>query len=362
MAETLHVFDFLDAPHEAAVASVCVVYGDELFLKRLAVRELVSMILGGEEEDVPFSTYDGASAEWGSVLDELSTASLFGPDKRLVVIEDGDRFVSTYRSELEDYFAAPRSKSVLVLETGAWTKTTRLAKATVKSGLPIECRAPEVSRGRSKKVDLVAIAKWLNARAKKEHDFTLKKGAADRLLDLVGVEFGMLDNALAKLALHAGPKGAADGDMVIDIVGGWQTKTAWEMIDAASMGSAAEAMLQLDRLIQDGQRPHALYGQIAWSLRRFSTAGQIYLKNLRDNRRISLPAALEKAGFNKWPQGALAKAESSMKQIGRDRVANLLSLLVETDLAMKSTHSDDVRARLALEKLFLALARRPNVA
>jgi DNA polymerase-3 subunit delta len=162
---------------------------------------------------------------------------------------------------------------------------------------------------------------------------------------------------LAKLALFAGPGGTVTPEMVRDVVGGWKTKTAWELTDAAADGDAAEALRQLDHLLQSGEHPVALLAQFSWSLRRYAAATRIYEQAEREGRRTPLSEALLEAGFRKWPQDALPRAEKQLRQLGRQRALSLYTWLLETDLALKGTHSQEDRARFALEKLFVRMAK-----
>ena len=146
--------------------------------------------------------------------------------------------------------------------------------------------------------------------------------------------------------------------MVRDIIGGWRTKTIWDLLEAACDGEAGEALLQLERLLQAGENPLALLAQMAWSLRRFAVATRYFQYAERKGRRGSLQAALEYAGFRKWPKDALANAERQLKQLGRDRAGQMLRWILEADLALKGSHSTPDRARLVLEKLIVQMAKR----
>jgi DNA polymerase III subunit delta len=244
-----------------------------------------------------------------------------------------------------------------VLEVNNWLGTTRLYKALDKSGLQIECRAPQKSEGKRKQPDERRIAEWLIAWADTRHDAKLTRPAAQLLMELAGPEFGLMDQELAKLALFAGLGGTIKPELVRDVVGGWKTKTIWELLDAACDGKAAEALLQLDRLLQSTE-PQGLFGQISWSLRRFAAATRIFERAEGDGRRMPLRAALEQAGFRPWPKQALENAERQLKQMGRDRAGRIYQWLLEADLALKGSHSTSHRARLVLEQLILRLAQR----
>jgi DNA polymerase III subunit delta len=354
MSNTIHAFDFLAKPPET-VPPVVVLFGTESFLIRLVLRSLRHTVVG--DDDAPFTTLEGAATEWRDVIDELSTMSLFGGDRRLVIVEAAGPFVTKERSRLESYVEKPRSSGVLILDVDSWASNTRLYKAVDKTGLQVDCRAPEKAAGKRKVLDEARLCKWLIGWTKKEHNAKLETIAAEQLLEIIGPEFGLLDQELAKLALFAGQGGKIDVQMVRDVVGGWRTQTIWELLDAAADGDAGEALKQLDRLLQAGEHPVALFGQISWSLRRFAAATRIYQEAERMKRRIQLRDALIQAGIPHWNKKGLQRAESQLKQLGRGRAGSIYKWLLETDLALKGSHSSPHRARFALEQLFLRMAK-----
>lgn len=367
MSNTIHAFDFLAAPAKVSPQPTIVLFGPERFLKQLTVQQLLPKLLGAAANEIPIASFDGATALWRDVSAELSTISLFGGGTRVAIVDDADAFISANREKLEDYVAKPRKGSVLLLLADAWRSDTRLAKALATTGLQIECRPPEIARGKSKVLDEPRVCKWLQFRAKSFHQVTLSTQAAQAMLDLVGPEFAMLEQDLAKLALFANAGQEIAPLMVHEIVGGWRTKTAWELIDAAVLGQTGEAMKQLDALLSSGQDPIALMGAIHWSLRRFATAARIIRQSEKLGRACSVSNALTQAGFRSWPTGAMETAERQLVQLGRERSRKLYRWLLETDKSMKSTHSTPDRARLTLELLITKMSqelsprRRPTL-
>ena len=356
MANTLYAFDFLDSP-PADIPPVVVSFGSEAFLKRLVRDRLREIVLGADHE-APFATFEGENVEWRDVSDEIATVSLFGSQfRRLVFVQDADKFVTAFRAELENYLGKPRRRGVLILEVGTWASSTRLYKSVDKSGLQIDCRLPQKTVGRRAETDDTLLCKWLIAWCKSQHKTQLEPAAAKLLLELNEIELGRLDQELAKLALFAGTAGKITAEIVRDVIGGWRAKTVWEMIDAAADGNAVEALQQLDHALGSGEHPQALFGQISWSLRRFAVATRFYQMAERRGQRVSLRDALQQGGFRPWPADALTNAERQLKQLGRDRAGQILKWLLEADLAMKGSHSAPDRARWVLERLFLRLAK-----
>jgi len=362
MSTTRHVFDFLGDSGKLPNVSTCVLFGPELFLKRLALTELRHRLLASERQsdDVPVSTYDGDEAVWRDVADELSTLSLFGGGgRRVVIVDDADKFVTRYRDKLEDFAAKSHKSSVLVLVVDTWAATTKLYKEVDKTGFQIECRPPMVGKkgSKDKEPDESRICEWLIGRTATTHDAILNRDAARILLDLVGPEFGLLDQELAKLSVSVGRGGKITPQVVRDLAGGWRTKTTWDLIDAAVSGNTAEALHELDQLLQAGQEPIALMGAVGWSLRRFNAATRIYEQAERQGNGMSVSAALAEGGISRYAP-IMEKAERQLKQIGRQRAARFYRWLLDIDLALKGSHSSAPRARWQLEQLIVRLSRQ----
>jgi DNA polymerase-3 subunit delta len=351
---TAHVFDLLDSPIATAPTGVCAVFGGERFLKKLAVDFLVREI-GGADEDFAASQYDSDTAEWADVHDELSTRTLFGGDgPRIVVVDHADKFVKDNRDRLEDYVGASSDTGLLILIVESWASNTKLFKKIDKSGLQVRCDAPTKS-ARSKQRDEKKTADWLVDRANSVYEFKLPVGGAQMLIELTDCEFGRMDQELQKLALYA-EQGKIDPAIIKQVVGGWRTRTMWEAIDAAAEGEAGRALELLDQLLRSGEHPLALFGQLSWSLRRYATATEIVMRQLRNGKKANLPGAVQEAGFRAWG-GEIDAAQSRIRQLGRDRAGQMLDWLLEADLALKRSHSKEGRGRMVLEKLFVKMAK-----
>jgi DNA polymerase-3 subunit delta len=197
------------------------------------------------------------------------------------------------------------------------------------------------------------LKSWLVKRAKADHNVKLDAAAADALLELVPPEIGILVQEVAKLSLMAGENKIIDVDLVRENVGGWRARAAWDLVDAAADGRAADALLQLDRLIASGEKPQGLLPQIASSLRRFATAMELIEYAETDKRRLPAREALAQAGVLPFK---LNDAERQLRQIGRVRARQLTGWLLAADLAMKSYNSSDDRARTELERIIVRLS------
>ena len=354
MAGTLHVFDLADCPLDS-ITGVCPVFGGERFLKKFAVDFLLRS-MAGDEADFSATQYDGDNVRWADVHDELATRSLFGSDgPRIVVVDHADKFVKENRERLEDYVASKSAAGLLILIIDTWPSNTRLYKKVNQSGFQIRCEAPTKS-AKSKKRDEKKVCDWLVARAKSEYEFELPASGAQTLVELTDCDFGRMDQELQKLALYADKKGKVTQATIKQVVGGWRARTMWEAIDFAADGDAGRALELLGQLLRSGEHPLALFGQLSWSLRRYATATEIVMRQLRNGRKPNLPNAVKEAGFRAWG-GELEASQARIRQLGRHRAGLMLDWLLEADLALKRSHSKPDRGRLVLEMLFVKMAK-----
>lgn len=353
----IHAFDLLDAKTKTCVLprGLVAVQGPDRFLRREVIRTLSNQWLG-DAADFPLSRLQGKEATWRDVHDQVCTPSLFGPPLGAAVVEDADEFVKKWRSQLEAYAENCPARSVLVLDVDSWPANTRLHRIVGEHGASIRCCPPETAnRGQ---IDRNRLAKWLEQRAKNQHGVELPSKGAALLLDLAGLECGRLDQELAKLAVWGDGRGQVTLEDVQQAVGGWRAQTTWDMLDAACQGNAPDALRQLDRLLQAGEAEMAIFGSMSWSLRRFAAATRRVQEAELGGKKVKLTDMLLKAGFKNWPVGALERASHQLMQIGRVRGGKLYQRLLETDVALKGTHSQQDRARAALELLIFELAQQ----
>jgi DNA polymerase-3 subunit delta len=353
---TLHGLDFLETP-ELPSAPLCVLHGTEPFLKQQVWQKIRQLAFGDEFAQVPIATLSDPETPWRDVLDELSTAPLFGGPTRLVFFESADQFVTEQRDQLEAYVASPSKSSMLVLDVATWPSNTRLARWAASHGLAIACRLPEIKRGNNKPVtDRNRLLSWIVQWARTSQSLDCSRDAAKGILDLVGDDLGLIDQELAKLAVTIHPATRVTVEQVRQVVGGWRMQTIWQLVEAACDCNGAAALGHLDRLIKGRQDPMALFGAWAWSLRRVAAAHRLREQRARAGKSVRPNEALEVAGFKNYEW---QRAERLLRRLGSQRAGALYRKLAVADLKLKRTHSSESRARWVLEELILDLTASP---
>jgi DNA polymerase III subunit delta len=349
---TVHAFEFLESPAASVKGQLIVLFGNDRFLQVLARQKLVG-ILASDEAEFDVNVFDGETVQWRDVADSLHTASLFSQGNRLTVIDNGEHFAAANRVQLEEFLDHPPKDGVLVLVVSTWAASTRLYKKLEKEGCQVHCGEPQIRSGSGKSRDSAGICKWIVKRASQVHQLALTQTLARQLMEIVEWNTGRAEQEMAKLSLFGQQ---VDESTLRAVCGGWKVQSVWDAAMAATQGKTGEALQHLANLIQSGEHPLALYGQLSWSLRRFGRLWEISTRQMRQGTRVDLSANLARAGFRNW-SGEMAAAESSATQLSRVRVRRFYEWLLETDLALKGTHSDPSRARFALERLFFRMAR-----
>jgi len=335
--------DYLGDAGKFEIPAVCVVFGKDSFLKYHVIRALRNRILKDGDAEFSLSRFEGTTAEIKQVLSEVSTRAMFGDDRRLVWIEDADSFLTRYRDLLENYIDKPSPSGVLLLELDGFPSNTKLYKKLVDVGLIVDCAPPAEKE----------VPKWVVRWAKQHHKTPCDGDAASMLVDFVGPELGLLDQELAKLSLYVPPKGTITAEIVRQNVGAQRTRKLYEMLNLALSGKAADAIRELDKLLllDKESSPIGILAYLSKALRQLGAATQLYLSGEKAGKRISVTAALEAVGVEKF---RLAQSEQQLALLGRRRGSMLLQWLLQADLDMKGASRSD--PRLILETLLIRIA------
>jgi DNA polymerase-3 subunit delta len=338
LPQPMHATAFLKSRDTTEIPPIAVLHGGERHLKHAVLEALRARVLG-ETGDIGFTRFGGKETDALTVFDELRTISMWG-DRRLVLVDDAEDFVSKNRTSLEKYLDKPARKSVLLLDVKTWPKTTRLAKLVAKMGLEVECK--ELSAG--------DLTRWLCEAAQEQHGKQLSRDAASLMVQLAGTDLGLLDSELAKLAAYVGESGRIEVDAVRTLVGGWKAETTWTMLDALRDGRINTALGCLDKLLIAGEAPQRILGGIQFVFRRLAQATQIA------SRGVPLKNALRQAGV--FPRD-LDSSEAYLRRIGRNRAEQIFHLLLSADGGLKG--NSRTPERVQLEMLLIELGGRSRL-
>ncbi len=337
----IQAFEFLERQKSEQVPPNVACFGSDDFLRRRAIKKTIQLC---DFDESTVRVFEGEESEWRDVHDELATRSLFDAGgRRLVVVRGADKFVTRNRDAIERWVNQPAEDSTLVLEVQTLPSNTILYKSIGKQGWLISCSS---QMGKE-------LSDWVGHWAKTRFKLQLTSEQKHWIVDRIGPICGLIDCELAKLALFADNQGHVSNERAHELVGGWRTKTVWELADAVAEGHISAALEAIDKLILAGQSVVGLSAQLSWSLRRYGVAAQTVEQFERMGEKRPLTQALERAGFKTFE---IAKAGERLRRIGRPRAKEMLTWLVELEQQLKGSHSQEDRARFALESLLMRLS------
>ena len=285
--------------------------GADPFLQLQKQREILDQ-LPPQTQRVDF---DGERAELADVLDELRSFAMFGGTKA-VLVRSADAFLTRFRSQLEDYVAAPSDSAVLILRFETLPSNQRIYKAIAKVGQIENCAPPK------------DLSRWAIEHAKSAHRVTIAADAAADLVELVGPDLGRLDTELAKLAICAQGGKITAGDVAGGVAFA-RERQMWDMTNELACGRTAEALRKWRQLVQLDNS--AEFRAVTWL--------GMWLENVRKaiamKRGGMQPFAIAQQ-LRIWPREIQGPFFQTADALGTAGAARATDLLADIDLRSKS--------------------------
>lgn len=304
-------------------ATVYALVGSDVFLQQKVLSEVLSRL----GSDVQRADVDGTTAEAVQVFDELRSFAMFG-GSRVVVVRDGDEFISRHRPALEAYLESPGAPgtNVLVLRCASLPKNQRVYKLIDKVGRIVSCEPPSARD----------LPRWVIGHGQKAHSLTVTRDAAALLADCIGNDLGSLDNELAKLFLQTGD-GRVSAELIAGGVAFRREQEMWRMTDALAAGRPEEALrIWRQLLATDSSAEFRAVTWLAIWLER--SLGAL---RLADQGRNAFAIARE---LSIWPAGNAEPLLRTARELGVTRLRRATDQLAEMDYRSKRGLGEATRA------------------
>ncbi|MFQ5462595.1 MAG: DNA polymerase III subunit delta [Phycisphaerae bacterium] len=264
-------------PADNTPKTVYAVVGKDMLLRSEALAAILRACAPGGATgagaDVTRVDCASGDVELADVLDDVRTLSLLG-ERRVVVVDNADAFISAHRKALEKYCSAPVATGTLIFVCNSFPKNQNLYKIIARIGGAVECPPPNPS----------AIVPWIVRRAKHKYEKRLAADAAQRLRACVGDTLSLLDAELAKLASFVGGRDTIEPADIEALVGQHREEKVFAIVDAVLEGDAPAAMKQWDQVLAtDLAAPGRAVGGLAYGVRQwvearraFESGGNLY--------------------------------------------------------------------------------------
>jgi DNA polymerase III subunit delta len=312
---------------------IYVITGKETSLVNAQCEKLLDELVTPQQRATGLLNADADLITITEVLDELRTLP-FLTDKRIVCIKDADDFISNNRQLLENYFDNPSPTGILVLTTGSFPATTKLAKKLSKVGKLINVTTPKACE----------LPDRVIGYAREAHDKTINKITAEFLIELAGDGLSQLYAEIDKLALFVHPQKVITTDHIESLIGHNRLFNTFNVIDASLNGNTAQAIDRLRRMFDaDKTAEYTFVGAFAFHFRRMFNAKALLDKGHNPGQ---VAGELKIWGNKNAFFAQLRKV--TLKQIGDN-----LQYLAEIDYAIKTGQA---KPQVAAEQLVFKLA------
>jgi len=306
---------------------VYLLVGEEQFLRHKGRNLIHDVIVGSHGGSVSvFCPEDPVEA----VLAELRGDSLFA-SRRMVEVVQADAFLRDHGDAVVRYLERPSAKAVLVLDALKVDGRTRLPAAVRAAGMVVEC--PLVYENK--------LADWIRQEARRR-GCKIAAAAVSLLVDEVGNSLYALSGEIDKLITYAGDRKTIEPSDVAQLTGHTRSWIVWSLTDALARRDVASALRILENLLQEDDRAGiAIVGSLNWQISRL-WQGRCVLDGggSRDDLVSKLHVDYRKA----------EAIEEQARKFGREDLPRLSRLLLETDIALKTSQ---VPAKAVLERFLV---------
>ena len=312
-------------------------HGPDDFSRAEKITELKAALGDPSVAELNISNLNGQGLTLSDIRRDAD-AMPFLASRRLVIVTGYLNYIADKKAE----------QQALIDYLGHFSPTTDLVLAeteSLPSQHPVLKAAAAVNAAivHFGELDRHNLQPWLIKRAQ-EHGATIEPGAAEMLGRLVGSELRALDNELEKLALYVAgqrPISRADVELLVPYT---EEAEQFGMSNALGQRNARRAYDQLRKELDEGKSPMAILGSITAQIR-----GLLEVKDMAE-RGLSAQEIARAKGWKSDYAAKMRLREAANFSIAR--LEQILEMLLETDLAIKTGRMDQL---LALDTLIAQL-------
>jgi len=317
--------------------------GTEQHLRDKALRSLEAALLDPAVRDFNLASFSAASGRLEDALGLARQYPMISP-RRVVIIQDFESIADEQQLELlKSYLTTPAETSVVVFVTAGMDNRRNIATMLRKACQVVQFRP----------LDDQQATQWVREYAA-QADCAIDPGAASWLVATVGVDLTRLAGEMEKLINYTRASGGSRATITreeIDLLVRYSREHSnFELTDALIAGDRPRALRLLDRLYTNSDESVQslslmIIGAIAVNLRRLLIA--------KDLMRLNLPNSEVAQAVGMSPY-AVTYLNEKARRIDEDRLTNSISLVAQTDLALKSSLATP---RMLMELLVCELTR-----
>ncbi len=314
---------------KTSVHPIYVIAGKEQALAKKHYQELLDRLIAPEQRATGLWVTDSKAAI-DEVLDELRTLP-FLTDRRVVVVQEADEFITKHRPLLETYFDAPCASGVLILIANSFPSNTRLAKKLKKVGELMAITPPKPWQ----------LPAHITQYVKQTFNIALAKDAAQLLVDLTGNDVTRLYSEVEKLVVFVDEKRNITVQDVEALVGHNRIFGVFEVIDAMVAGQTGAALSRLRNMFaEDKNAQYTAVGAFAFHFRKMFNAKALLSQGK------SIPEVTK--ALRIW--GKTDQFYAQIRRVSLEQISQIIQQLASIDHQIKTGQA---RPAVAIEQLVL---------
>jgi len=240
---------------ESVLYPLYLIIGKEPFERKQAVDRLISVALKkASSPSLALKIFEGERLSIEELMQELNTFGFFA-EKRVVLIQNGDKLSKSLMEQLENYYQNTNPSVCLVISAAAINKTTNFYKKGGKVGAALEF-AEEKPWEKEK-----TLQSWVQTLAAAENK-RMDPQAALVLLKQVGTDQSLLFQEVQKLVCYIDSRPGITPQDIRAVCTQTHTENAWQLGEAIFKRDASAAIRISKGLMEEGTAVFSLMRQI----------------------------------------------------------------------------------------------------
>ncbi len=335
-------------------AAISLFYGDSERRCARAVEQVLAAQIPPQEREFALVRLRGAEATAERLAQEIGSVSLLSP-QRVIVVEAADTLPPKVQEAIAPLLTALPAGVAVVFVAGPANKDRPPLAAALNKALAQVGQVVDLSPGRGEEV-AAALAEEARGEGKQ-----MARGAAQRLLEMVGGDFDAACRELDKLVLYVGERAEITVREVEEVASASAEGNVFRFADAVGMRDTRQALRLLDDLLPPGSKRGAalpLIGMLARQLRLIWQAQAVRgVPQAKERLGDRLPQEhnyFSATGGRAWMQRNLTAQAAKWRP---EELAQAFLLLYETDRQLKGLSDGQLEDRPAMELLLAELGR-----
>ena len=313
-------------------------YGDSYLLEE-AIYAIKAKVLSSAFKDMNYNSFDAKETDAEDIISIAQTFPVMS-QKRLVMVNRAETLTKSQQEALLSYIKDPAKHTCLIFisSTGKIDKRLSFFSEMDKAGYLFNFKPPSDAE----------LPSWI----KKEAHSLGKKITDDAttvFLEAVGTELMDIKQEISKLVLFVGEKESIEKKDVEMVVANGRVDTVFDLADSIGRRSLREGMINLKKLIEQGEEPVKILGMIA---RQFRIIWRV--KALKKNGATINSIASTLGIFSTYIDGYVKQG----KEFDGRGLLRIFQILHDTDIALKSGRQP---SHLVMERLILELCYKDRL-